>query len=368
MNKKKLNLVFINFWEKSYDFSQFSFIEKLLFFILVFIENIYKIIFYLVLIYKKNFLKPKQYPFKVISVGNISVGGTGKSVFVQFLVKNFSAFKCAIVMRGYKSKAEGDGKNYLIDLSTNKDILDQVGDEAVMLLNNLQCSIVVGANRAKSCDLLDNSYDIVFLDDAYQNFLIKKDFEILLLDATRPFSNGHCLPAGKLREKDISRADIIILTHADKLSVDALILLKNKLSINFDNENIFFGKHEFSGLYLWDKNFTSIEFLQNKKILAFAGIGSFDSFKNSLKDIGLKNLNFIEFQDHCNYTQQYFDNILNYYNSKNIDVLITTQKDWVKISKFFNNNIFIYVLRIEFNFLDHTDEKKFLTKLKNKLL
>ena len=370
MNKKFLKSYIIKFWERSYDFSQFCFLEKLLFCGLIFLEQFYKFIFYIILFFKKSIKKSKNYKFKVVSVGNISVGGTGKSVFVQFLAKKFLSIRCAVVMRGYKSLAERDNKNYLINNKTDKSKLFYAGDEALMLFNNLHIPIVVGADRQKSCDLLNNLVDIVFLDDAYQNFSIKKDFEILLLDAKYPFENGHCLPAGRLREKDISRADAIILTHADILSTSELANLKNKLAIKFDKNNIFTGKHFFSGLYLSDENMVDENLLKNKKILAFAGIGSCDSFKNSLKNIGFINFKFLEFQDHCEYTQIDINQILDIYYSNNIDAIITTQKDWVKISKFLNNknNIDIYTLRIEFNFLEKEEEKKFLTKLKNKLL
>jgi tetraacyldisaccharide 4'-kinase len=181
---------------------------------LFFLELFYQAGFFLVTRFKR-YRGNKSVPFKVISVGNLSVGGTGKSVFVQFLSKKLDR-PSAILLRGYKRKNK---KNILIDIDNkNKYRPSDVGDEALMFSQKLDSPIVVGKSRIKSVELLkkycenkNKKIKFLLLDDGYQNFQLKKDCEILLLDARAPFDNNHCLPAGRLREKDFSRADIIIL-------------------------------------------------------------------------------------------------------------------------------------------------------------
>ncbi|KKP24294.1 MAG: Tetraacyldisaccharide 4'-kinase [candidate division TM6 bacterium GW2011_GWF2_28_16] len=387
MNKENLKKFFIKFWERSYDFSQFCFLEKVLFYVFVFLEKIYNILFLINKIYKNNFAKKYKYNFKIISVGNISAGGTGKSVLVQYLVKILEKNKkIAVISHGYKSEIEKTGKSFLVTNNINNNFSeniclaspDIIGDEAYMLFKNLSVPIVVGKNRKKSCDLLNmffnkfnNNLDIAILDDAYQKFLIEKDFEILLLDAKHPLENGHCLPAGKLREKDYSRADVIILTHADKLNLKQIEESKNKVSLNFNQNNIFCAKHAFDGLYLNDKELINIEKINHKKILAFAGIGDFSSFKNSLINLNFDSLIFKEFVDHQDYLLKDIEALVLFYYSNNCEAIITTQKDWVKVSKYFDSQkysqINIYILKIKFEFL-FNDEKKFLTELKNNIL
>jgi tetraacyldisaccharide 4'-kinase len=369
VNRKNINSFFVKFWEKSCDFSQFSFIEKTLFGFLVLLEKFYIFFFYIVSFFKRFILKPHFSRFKVLSIGNISVGGTGKSVFVSFLTKNLKNKRIAIILRGYGSKAEKTGKSFLLKPEgLNKIDSSFFGDEAIMLSRNTQVPVVVGANRLKSCLLLEdklNSLDSVILDDAYQNFKLKKNFEILLLDATKPFENGHCLPAGRLREKDTSRADVIILTHVNSILSKDLKNLKEKLSVTFNKNNIFSGYHDFSGIYLNDKEKIKDKEFLGKKVLAFAGIGSFDSFKRSLNNLKVKSFLYKEFPDHYNYLKKDFEEVLDYLKCKKVDAIITTQKDWVKLEAFIQDEIDypIYVLRIDFKFLIKEEELCFFDKI-----
>ena len=157
--------------------------------------------------------------------------------------------------------------------------------------------VIVGKDRYKSCLLLEKTFGlskkIAILDDGYQNHQIKKNLEILLLDARSPFGNGHCLPAGNLREKDYSRADVIILTHADEIGADEvcpeqscserLSEIKTKLLPKFDQNKIFCGRHKPLGLFLFDEEQISPHDCQNKKFLVLAAIGSFNGFVQSVK-------------------------------------------------------------------------------------
>ena len=369
MINKKLNSYFVKFWDKSSDLSQFSFYEKIFFFFLVILEQIYSFAFYIVLLFKKKWTKQKKCEFKVFSVGNISVGGTGKSVFVKFLVEKLSFLRGSVILRGYKSNAEKTGKSFLVS-DGRKILLDSSfsGDEAFMISKQLDVPVVIGADRSLSCSLLENRFhnlDYVVLDDAYQNFKLSKDYEILLLDATRPFENGHCLPAGKLREKDYTRADAIVLTHSDYVSELKIENIKNMLSNKFDRDCIFSGAHKFDGIFLNDSFRVDIEDIKNKTVLAFAGIGSFGSFEKTVEDLGFNGFLLKEYPDHYKYTEKDLDEIL---NLNLVDIILTTQKDWVKIFPLLKNrkHLPIYVLRVGFGFLREKEDIKFFNKLKGK--
>lgn len=365
---KKFNSFFIRFWEKSNDFSQFSFMEKIFFFFLVFLEKLYLLGLYVVLFFKRKEIKSKKCHFKVLSVGNLSVGGTGKSVFVSFLIKKLSStLRGSVIMRGYKSKAEKTGKSFLVSDGSQMFLnSDFSGDEAFMISKKLRVPVVVGANKALSCKLLENAFDnldYVVLDDAYQNFNLKKDFEVLLLDAACPFENGHCLPAGKLREKDYSRADAIILTHADSINELEIENSIKLLSEKFNRDNIFSGVHVFEGIFLNDYSVIDIDELKNKNVLAFAGIGYFGSFEKSVKDLDFHKVLFKEYPDHYEYRKKDLYEIINYLNL--VDIILTTQKDWVKLFPLLKNKerLPIYTLRVGFSFSRENEEKKFFEKL-----
>ncbi len=371
--------------------------SKILFYFLCFLEIFYKVGFACILFFKKKIYKSRSFPFKVISVGNLSVGGTGKSVFVQFLIKKFinkpshsslqsalmrdgglrlTGKKCAIVLRGYKGKNEKTGKSFLV--SDGKAIFcqpDFCGDEAFMLVQNCKVPIVVGSDRAKSCNLLAQKFkdlDIVILDDAYQNFSVKKDYEFLLLDARKPFENGHCLPAGRLREKDYSRANEIILTHADLVNPDVLDNIKNNLLLSFDKTKIFSGKHKVSGLFLLNSKKINLDEVKNKNLLVFAGIGSFDQFVQSVKSLDVEIFKTINYLDHHKYKTKDLKNIIKIIKDNNLHGAITTQKDWVKLLSLIKEredwqSLPLFVLNISFDFLLEKESKSFFYFSKKQL-
>ena len=222
----------------------------------------------------------------------------------------------------------------------------------------IKTPVVVGSNRAKSCELLQKkikNLDVVILDDAYQNFALKKDLQFLLMDARKPFENGHCLPAGMLREKDYSRADYIVLTHSDLVSKKDLGNIKDNLLKDFDKNKIFAGCHKVDGLFLDGKK-VDLQKLKDKKFLVFAGIGSFDQFVKSVENLDVNVGKKINYKDHYKYKIDDIKNIERIILDNNLSGAITTQKDFVKlfplIKKHFNNKFFpIYILNISFEFL-----------------
>ena len=309
----------------------------------------------------KKISRPKLTPFKVISVGNISTGGTGKSVLVKFLTDRLS--NGAIISRGYKGNNERTGKSLLVSDDCS---VEDVGDEAFMLSKS-KTPVVVGSNRYKSINLLksksiNDSIKYVVLDDGYQNFKVVKDLDIVLLNACNPFDNGHCLPAGKLRERDLSRADIIILTHSDMVDLQYLSALKASLSEL--QCPVLLGRHKVKNIL--DKELRVAEDVLGEEFLAFAGLGSFSSFIKTLNNFGLNKaglnkaglnvVDTIKFKDHHRYSAKDISLINKRMNGRHV---VTTMKDWYKLKPFIKDLSSIYVIDITFDFLVSSDEEIF---------
>jgi tetraacyldisaccharide 4'-kinase len=335
------------------------------------LEIFYRIGFAIVSSFKKHFGGHKVF-YKIISVGNLSVGGTGKSVFVQFLVRNLQKHLGAIFLRGYGRKGESN-KSILLDFEaeSHRDVR-VVGDEAMMFLQNLSIPVVVGKNRILSSKILDEfcrekgkKIDYVVLDDAYQNHQLKKDLEILLIDAQGPFGNGHCLPAGPMREKDFGRASMIILTHADEVDSKELENLKKFLSQNFDFTKIFSGKHFCAGIR--QGGIHKISSLEDKQMFVVAGIGLFSGFINSLKKRNVIIKRFKKYIDHHDYSKADVQDILLQMHKSGCDGIVTTQKDWQKIKELTEDKDKFFVFEVGFEFLSDSEKREFFKEVEKVL-
>jgi tetraacyldisaccharide 4'-kinase len=327
------------------------------------LEFLYNIGFSVAIFFKKRrgFFDAK--PFKVISVGNLSVGCTGKSVFVLFLSKILGPG--AILLRGYGRKNKKE-KNILVHRGTQGIDVDSIGDEAMMFLYQGGVPVAVGADRRRSIKLLKKfceqerrSFRYVFLDDAYQNFQLKKDFEILLLDARAPFGNGRCLPLGPLREKDASRANVIVLTHADMVAKEEIIALQKK----YFPTRVFAGRHAVTGVFVPDSN-ENVD-CSGKKIFAFAGIGSFSGFLESLQKNNLSIVGHKKFSDHALYSVADIEWCVKEAKRLGADAIVTTEKDWQKLRALVMGDLdahknYFYVLRVQFEFLSDTQQDEFV--------
>ncbi len=313
----------------------------------------------------------------VISVGNLTTGGTGKSVVVSFLVEHLGADSCAVILRGYARQRLDGQKNAVV--SCGKHLLigvDQAGDEAFMIAQHCGCSVAVGADRVASYSLLMQQCELapryIILDDAYQNHQLKKDCEILLLDARAPFDNGHCLPAGRLREVDYSRADFIILTHADKISALARENIKKRLLVDFQQDCIVCVRHAAGGVLRANKHLVETTFFANKSLLVFAGIGSFDGFCKTVESCGITIGERIEFDDHHAYSKEDVERIIKSIDNRSLFGAITTAKDWWKLEQIVKKHFIkkidmFFVLPVSIEFLSHQEYSHFMEQLRKKI-
>lgn len=271
--------------------------------------------------YKTGMIKVEEAPIPVISIGNISLGGTGKTPVVEKITSELkkTGLNPGIVTRGYKRKRKG---TFSIDVNT--DSAADVGDEAIMLAKKSQCPVIVGINRARAIDegIKKFKMDVALLDDGFQLKNIKKDIEILVLNGKEGRENNALFPLGPCREpfERIKEADIILVNKGD-LDNDAKTITKGIPSF----------KVKYKPAYLCNLRHNLIahyNFLKGKNVLAFSGLGDNESFFSLLRKLGANVVRKIAYPDHYTYKQKDIDRASSF---KSIDVIVTTEKDAVKI-------------------------------------
>ncbi len=261
----------------------------------------------------------------VISVGNLTVGGTGKTPVADVLVKQLikRGKKVAVVSRGYGGTF--NGRFGRVTPAGGGDALtpESAGDEPFLLaLRNPGASVYIARKRRFGVAAAEaDGADCIVLDDAFQHQAVHRDLNIVLLDGRNPFGNGSLLPAGLLREpqKALKRADLLILTHSDEMSDPV-----------FSEQGAIHCRHRLAD-HLLDAEGCHLSWAQlsGRRCLAFAGIARPDDFFTKLRALGCDLIETLSFADH----QAYGPDELKYISacSQDIDFLLTTEKDAVKL-------------------------------------
>ena len=284
------------------------------------------------LLYEKDILRKKRLPRPVISIGNITVGGTGKTPVTAYIARYLleKGLKVAVLSRGYGGKLEG--KTTVV--SNGKQLFhsaEECGDESFLLAGTLPGLIVViGADRHKAGTLAMEGFtpDVFLLDDGYQHLRLHRDLNILLLDQRSPFGNNWTLPAGLLREPlaAIARSDLVILTRC------ADTAKKDLLPENLQGKKVYKSRHKLiDALPLDGGGAVELESLQNQKVLAFAGIAEPEFFFDGLREKNLKVMETLSFPDHATYDKKAIALISKTLETSGADYLVTTEKDGVKL-------------------------------------
>ena len=284
----------------------------------------------------------KKLPRPVISVGNIVVGGTGKTPFVETLAKMLvhRGYKIAILSRGYKRKVTRASSIYGIVSDGRKILLpaEESGDEPQLLARNIPDAVVItGKNRFITGNLAIDKYDcdILILDDGFQYRELHRDMDIVIISASLPFGNGHLLPRGILREPkgSLERASLFLLTHVDECT--NLELLKQELKSIKPNAPIIEGIHSPVSLEdITSANPIKLDYLTGRNIIALSSIGYPKSFENKLRNMGANIKDSVTFEDHHRYSNADFERILQLARDKKVEAIVTTQKDAVRIEPF----------------------------------
>ncbi len=299
---------------------------------------------------------------KVISIGNITLGGTGKTMLVEY-VSSFlkeSGIKFAIISRGYKRTLSAVAKNQFS--------IAQMGDEPYMLWKKLKdVPVIVDSDRINAADKAINEYKVngVLLDDAFQQWAIKKDLEVCVIDSLNPFGNGHLIPRGILREplSSLKRADVFVLSKTN--FCENLPALEQRLSRINSKALIVKSTHEYCGFYKINQHQLDfeMEFLRDKKVALISGIGDPHSFEKTVNSLGIDYELSFRFMDHHNYTSDELRHIVNKSEEKGITYIITTEKDAVRISDL-NEPVLtenFLVLKVKLKITDN--EEKFHSRL-----
>ncbi len=307
------------------------------------------------LCYTSGIIKQKQLPCRVISVGNIVAGGTGKTPAVIAIAKLLqkNSYKVGVLLRGYKGKSNRE----LTIVSDGKKLLctrDACGDEADMLARHLtNMPIAVGKKRYLTGKAVIERFacDVLILDDGFQHRQLSRDLDILTVDATQPYGTGKMLPIGTLREpkSSIQRADLILLTRTEIPNID-IAKIKTKLNRIAPNTPILESVHEPTSLYFLNQQGENpslhVDYLKNKRILAVCGIGNPEAFVSTLRKYNPETVELFAFADHHVYTVSDLQEIEQKMKQHQSEIVVITQKDEQKIASL-SPDLPIVVLGIE---------------------
>ena len=278
------------------------------------------------MLYRKKYLRTYRALCPVIVIGNISVGGVGKTPLVialYFFLKD-RGWTPGIVSRGYRGKYEG-----IVWVAADSDP-NQVGDEAVLLAARTGGAVVVARDRSSAIQVLtrETSCDIILSDDGLQHYAMARDIEIAVIDANRKLGNELCLPAGPLRESAsrLNEVDLVVVNGGDESQ--CAFSLSGMSLINILNPSVT----------------KSVNILQGKKVHALAGIGAPSRFFNYLKGLGAEVVEHA-YADH--YAFQASD--LKLFTAN--DMVIMTEKDAVKCGGIAKENMWFLPVEAHFNAL-----------------
>lgn len=315
-------------------------------------------------LYQRGILKARALRHPVISVGNLTVGGTGKTPLVALLAEQLkkAGYQPIILSRGYKGKAEGS----TLIVSEGGKIQcrpEDCGDEPYWLATKVRgAAVVVGQNRYRGGRLIEDGYEkaIHILDDGYQHLQLRRHLNILVIDASDPFGGHSLVPKGRLREPldAIERADVVVITRShypfDEEEVEATLRKRNRRAA------LFYFYHDAIALadLKTGRVFSTRGFL-GKRVVALAAVGNPESF---IRDLGHYQLKVVErfiFRDHHRFTQEELDRVLKSRHEVGADAVVTTEKDAVRLSGLSFGAEQVYALAIEPRAEDPDEWEKF---------
>jgi len=322
-------------------------------------------------LYNVRILRDSTLGVQVIAIGNLTVGGTGKTPVVEKFARELqdAGRHVAILSRGYRSKPPPLGKRLMNKLlfredrtpprivSDGKSLLldsDTAGDEPYMLASNLKDVVVlVDKDRVKAGRYAIEHFgcDTLLLDDGFQYWKLRgRRRDIVLIDCQQPFGNGRLLPRGTLREplSHLARASTIFITKSDGKTED----LRKRIAEHNPTAAVIECIHHplyFEDVFTGER--MGIDFLAGKPVASLSGIAQPESFEKSLIKLGAELVYSKRFADHHRFTQQEVLNAINRGKKRQAKIIVTTQKDAVRFPKVDRRDIPILFMRVEIKIL-----------------
>jgi tetraacyldisaccharide 4'-kinase len=299
--------------------------------------------------YHRRWAAIRRLPSRVISIGNLTLGGTGKTPIVELVagLMQQEGKRVCVLSRGYGGSARSgivvvsDGERCLVSPEV-------AGDEPVLLAEHLAAvPVIVGKDRYVAGMLAVERFgvDTIILDDGFQHVQLARDLDILLLDAWRPFGNGRLFPRGELRDRPaaIARADAIVVTRWESDAASSLRVP----SLCRPNLPLFYSQHTPLDLQvLSDGQLLPLTSLKGRRVVAFCGIATPHHFRLTLERLGAEIAAFFAFPDHHPYLLSEIEHLIGIATQHRVAVLVTTEKDGVRLRRLPTLGGQVWALRI----------------------
>lgn len=305
--------------------------------------------------------RKKELPGFTISIGNLTAGGTGKTPATIMIASwaRAEGYNVAVLSRGYRGTY--DKKVFVV--SDGHDIKagpDQAGDEPFLMARRLNgIPVLVSKDRYLAGLIAHERFgtDFFILDDGFQHLILRRDLDIVLIDASNPFGNGHLLPWGPLREpiKQLQRADAIVFSRygSSHSAYDEEKDMKERL----EGKVLFRADHRPEKVVFPFKGSAyGPEFLKGKRIAAFAGIARPEAFRETLISMGADLVSFTGFKDHYVFSVDDFRGLIAEKERRGAEYLMSTEKDWVRLEGLIPGYPDMAFLEIQFTFVSGREE------------
>jgi len=305
--------------------------------------------------YEGKYLRAAKLRTPVISIGNLTVGGTGKTPFAAYLARylNSEGYETAILSRGYKRKGTGR-----VEVSNKQEVLaspEEGGDEPYLLAQSCPgVRVVVDADRAAAGRWLEGGEQLaaLILDDGFQHLKLERDLNLVLIDATDPEGGGQIIPFGRLREPltSLRRADAIVVTRSDH-PFDQALLDQTIRTYCQKDVPVFFAYHDLMRLLRLDQpgSLTPVQ-LSGEPVAILSGVARPDLFSSDVEHYGALPVLRRDFPDHHRYDAAEFTQFENDAMAKGARLIVTTEKDAINLpsSVLESSRLPVYAARIEF--------------------
>jgi tetraacyldisaccharide 4'-kinase len=289
---------------------------------------------------------------RTVSVGNITLGGTGKTPLVISIAEEASrrGLRVCILTRGYGSKGPesaivSTGTGPLIDW-------EEAGDEPYMMAERLKRVWIVKDRNRYRGSLVAGDMDLFILDDGFQHWPVERDLDIITMDAATPFGKGRLFPLGNLREpvKELRRADMVVFTNAEMENPAH----EEQIRAHSPDVKFFYARYRVLGLVPPEGKMISLDEISDRRAYAVSAIGSNRKFLDTLSKEGISVSGETSFRDHHSYSLADMEKVLRRAERASSDIIVTTEKDLVRMRRFLDDEfpLPVFALRVELEVRD----------------